>query len=256
MNVHEHGEAALHIDVAQVGHDGVRGGRVEARHGLIGEHDARLLREGARDRDALLLAARERAGASPYLVEDADRVERTQGDLAVFRARQAEQRAVGGRVGEAADERVAVDVRALGQVEGLEDHADVAAGLAQLSAPQRGDLVRADGHATLGNGHEPVDRANERRFAGAREPDDRHHLARAYLERDIAQRAGAARVGDGDVVERDAPRGGTRREPSVRPGARIACVAVRSSVRSFVRSRLRCHQSISSRTDAARRRSG
>ena len=38
--------------------DGALGARVERRRGLVEDHQRRVLQEGARDRDALLLAAR------------------------------------------------------------------------------------------------------------------------------------------------------------------------------------------------------
>src|SRR5262249_62134714 len=53
------------------------GGRlwIEARHGLVGQHYRRFLREGTRDGDPLLLPAREPIRPAVGLVEKTDGVE-------------------------------------------------------------------------------------------------------------------------------------------------------------------------------------
>src|SRR5690606_20815027 len=59
VQVDDGGDAVLARDALEVRHHGVRGGRVEAGHRLVGEHHRRLLGQGPGDAHALLLAARQ-----------------------------------------------------------------------------------------------------------------------------------------------------------------------------------------------------
>ena len=59
----EHGEVVLERQPPQQAHDLFGGFWIEARDRLVGEQDARALRQRPSDRDALRLAARQRAGA-------------------------------------------------------------------------------------------------------------------------------------------------------------------------------------------------
>ena len=52
---------------------------VEVRGGLVGQHERRVVRERARDRDPLLLAARQVAGAVVHAVGEADLLEQLDG---------------------------------------------------------------------------------------------------------------------------------------------------------------------------------
>lgn len=61
MEAAEHGNPALLRDRPQHAEDHRRRRRVEAGYWLIGQDEATLLGEHARDRDALLLATRERS---------------------------------------------------------------------------------------------------------------------------------------------------------------------------------------------------
>src|SRR5690606_17709397 len=71
VQVHDGRDAVLARDALEVAHHGVRGGRVEARYGLVGEHHRRLLGQRPRDAHALLLAAGERVGPHERLLGDA-----------------------------------------------------------------------------------------------------------------------------------------------------------------------------------------
>src|SRR5437870_1391205 len=71
-----------HAVLREVGHDVkdfVDHLRIERRGGLVEEHDLRLHRQRTRDRDALLLAAREVRGVVLCLVRDADPLARRHG---------------------------------------------------------------------------------------------------------------------------------------------------------------------------------
>ncbi len=72
----DHDRATELVDRAaqKLEHLGGRG-RVEVAGRLVGEDDCRLRDQGARDRDALLLAARELGGAVLSPVRDADGLE-------------------------------------------------------------------------------------------------------------------------------------------------------------------------------------
>src|SRR5690625_1692791 len=72
MQVDDGGDAVLAGDAFQVVHHGARGRRVQAGYRLVGEHDRRLLGQGAGDTDALLLAARKCVRADVSLLGDAD----------------------------------------------------------------------------------------------------------------------------------------------------------------------------------------
>ena len=120
------------FSLLEVLEDRVGQDRVERGDRLIGQDQLGLLHQGAGDAHPLLLAAGERVGAHVRLVGQPDLLQAGHGPLVV----------VGGEVVEQAQERVDVaqaagqDIghhrRALDQVELLEDHADLAADLAQL----------------------------------------------------------------------------------------------------------------------------
>ena len=63
---HERGRAAARP--LQLGLDGPLVGRIERRGGLVEDQDRRVLQQRARDRDALLLAARQLQPRSPTIV--------------------------------------------------------------------------------------------------------------------------------------------------------------------------------------------
>src|SRR5581483_4484979 len=56
VQVDDRGDPLLAVDPAQVVQHGDRGFGIERGHGLVGQHQSRLLRQRPRDRDALLLA--------------------------------------------------------------------------------------------------------------------------------------------------------------------------------------------------------
>ena len=118
---------AAAVQVLEQGHDLHARARVEGAGGLVGQDENRLVDEGARDRDALLLAARELRG------------------VMVLAIRQADRRQLGLRpLPPIARRRLAVEQRQLHvlqrrrprqEIEGLEDEAD-------LLVADAGQLVR------------------------------------------------------------------------------------------------------------------
>ena len=100
----------------------------------------------------------------------------------------------------------------------LEDHADARADLAQLPGRCVAHAHVVDDDVALRERHEPVDGADERGLAGARQPDDDQHLAVGDVERQASQGMDAPGIGDGGVLEAD--RG--HRPPGVEERARWA----------------------------------
>ncbi len=200
-----------------------RGGR------LVEEQDARLERQGAGDRHALLLAAGELGRVVAGAVGEADGLELNAG------------LGLGVLAGEAADADQGLGDVAEGghvrpEVELLEDHADVAAHRADGAGGQAHALARraegvAEGLAVdldqaAGRLLEEGDAAEQRRLARARRADDAGDLAARRREVDAVEDAGLAE-GLGEAADADG-RGGrrahanrylARRRSAVRPRA-------------------------------------
>lgn len=102
------------------------------------------------------------------------------------------------RTGQFERQRDVVEHRARRQqVEVLEDHADLAACLAQRTGRQQHQVAPADDDIAFGRPREQVDGAHERALAGAASADDAEHLALRDRQVDIAQRIDpAARAGE------------------------------------------------------------
>jgi len=173
--------------------DALRRDRVERRGGLVHQQDLGLHRERARDAQPLLLSPRERqrGGVQPILdlVPQRRRLEaRLDASAQLF-----------ARTGEPVDPQAVGDVvenRFRKRVRALEDHPDAAAQIDHVH--RRGvDVLAVDGDGTLDAraGHDvvhPVQRAQERRFATARRPDQRGDLVGADLDGDLLEHAAIA----------------------------------------------------------------
>ena len=160
--------------------------RIESAERLVVEHHLRVAREGARDADALLHAARQLIGElvrgvlEPHEAQDLLRA------LVPFALAHPLHLEAEGDVVDHAPMRE--------QAEVLEDHGDrVAAQLPELRAVGLHDVTAGDLDAPGRRLDQADERAHERRLAGAGEAHDDEHLSRPDLERDVA---------DGD----DAPR--------------------------------------------------
>src|SRR3954469_8135365 len=75
---HHHGRSVLLVQLLENAHDLVAHGGVEIAGRLVGEHDARLSDDGARDGDALLLAAGELRRKVMNARRKSDAIERRQ----------------------------------------------------------------------------------------------------------------------------------------------------------------------------------
>ena len=169
--------------------------RVERARGFVAQHNLRVRSKGARNGDALLLAARKLAGVIVRLAgksHEFEQFERASFGLFLRRAMQFER------------ERDVAQHRALGeQAEILENHANGLAQIDELLAGIVGHIGAIDEHAARRGTLEQVDAANERRLARARLADDAEHVARLNMQVDIAQRlvrAGRADIGFRKVV--------------------------------------------------------
>ncbi len=160
--------------------DGEDGGRVEARRRLVEEQDLGLDGEGARQRQALLLAARHHAGRRAGEIVEPRQLERAAHERRPLVPRHA------------------VDLQRVGDVGGggaaqqhrpLEDHGLAPANLAVGGAAGEGDAAgrRAD---------QPVQDAHEQALAGAVRPHDHRPGAAAELEVDAVEQAAPARLED------------------------------------------------------------
>ena len=164
--------------------------RVEVRERLVHQERGRLADDRPAHRDALALAARQRAGrrssssSSPSI--RADLLDALL-DLGLRRLPHLEAVAEVLRDGEVRVERVV-----------LEDHRDVA-------VPRREPrhLALADPDLALGHLLEAGDHAQQRRLAAAGRADEDHELAARDREADVVDRAHVTRVDLSDPLEPD-----------------------------------------------------
>src|SRR6185436_8361290 len=114
---HQHHRVPLGVELVEQRHDLGRGCRVEVAGRLVGEEDRRVVDQGAGDRHALALAARQLVGIVVHAVAQAYPLEGAAGALPPHAARHA-----------GVDERQLDVLQGIGagqQVEGLEDEADL-----------------------------------------------------------------------------------------------------------------------------------
>ncbi len=165
--------------------------RGEAERGLVEEQQARADHEGARDREHLLLASRQRArGLACALAKDGKERERALRRLGDARPRHGmaahEQVLVHGELGE--------DFAPLGHV------AD--AGGDDGVGRRAGDVAAVEDNAPRVGAHEARDRPQGGALAAAVGAEERHDLARADRERHVLQRAALA-IGDRHGIQRE-----------------------------------------------------
>src|SRR5690606_15097171 len=184
--------AVLARDGVQQVHDLAARVDVERARRLVREDDPRHAHQCARDRDALLLAARELLGPRVEAVAETHALEHLRGE------RPALPELPPARVEQGRDD-VLQRGAALEQVELLEDEPEVGA-----TAPRPGAAGEpADGHAVehvlaaRGGVEQPED-VEEGGLARPRAPDDRHVLARVHGEVDPTQDLERAVVGEHD----------------------------------------------------------
>ncbi|MPL60848.1 hypothetical protein SDC9_06410 [bioreactor metagenome] len=183
---------------------------VERRGRLVQHQDRRVLEEGAGERDALPLPAREphaafakrRVIAAVALEID----EATDELVGLGRLRGGDHLGLG-RVGAAVEDvlaRRAVEHRGL-----LRDHADLPA---QGFLRHRAQVVAVDAHRALLGVVKPQQQRDEGRFPRPRGADDADPLARADGQGDVIEPARLPAIGEGDVVEGDLAAHAVQRE--------------------------------------------
>ncbi len=154
---------------------------VEVGERLVHQHERRLDDDGARDGDALLLAAGELAGELVFLALEAD-----QGDRLVDAARRLGLRHAAHHQAEA-DVLAHRHVREQGVV--LEHHAEAA-----LLRAERVDAAFVEPDAAAGRGQEPGDAVQRGRLAAAGGAKQGDELALLDRQRDVAERVEGAEV--------------------------------------------------------------
>ena len=172
---------AAPVQIEQNLHHLATGAAVERPRRLVGQNDRAAVHQGARDADALLLAARKLIGT---VVEA----------LSKAKSREQFSRAhMAGRFRDAGVDRGNFDIGARGelrqQIVALKNETEpIAPQRRQLRRIERGRLAPVK---AVDAGTRPIETAQyiqQRRFAGARGAHQRDHLARADFEIDVAQR--------------------------------------------------------------------
>ena len=213
MRDHDQRGALLAVEVEHQLHHLLAGGEIQAAGWLVGQQHGRLHDEGACQRHALLLAARQHLGIVAQALRQADARQHVARRLAgVAPAGQLQRQHHVFKRGQVAE-----------QLKALEHEAD-------LACAQRGAGVFADGkqvfavdaHRAARGRVEPGDDGQQRALARTRGADDGHGLARGQAEMDIAQniqRAG----GIGDRLENMLHRDDLGRERFRRCAGRRFC---------------------------------
>src|SRR5688572_9467380 len=148
---------------------------------LVENEELRLHRERARNRELLLLAAREVAAAPvQHLPEHRKHRVDARRNLRAARLRRESHL------------EVLLDGEPRKDLAALRDVADAAAH--PLVRRRAREIAAIEGDAAAFRRHETHERAQERRLAHAVSPEQRRHLARGQLERDVAQDVAAAVV--------------------------------------------------------------
>ena len=188
----DEGRVVLGGDGLQQGHDGAPRLRVERPGRFVGEDDARPAHEGARDGDALLLAARHlsRVGVEPIAEADAlEHVRRESPALPEGRARGVEHRHF----------HVLEGGPGVEDVELLEHEAEGVAAQARAPSFAQGlHVLPLDRVGALVGQVEEPDDVEHGRLAGSGAPDDGDVIARVDLEIHAAQDPQIRAVGELD----------------------------------------------------------
>ena len=162
---------------------------IERARDLVEQHQPRLHRERAHDRDALLLPTREPIGVVVALVPHADPVEQRVRPVGRVGLRELEH--LGRR-----ERHVVEHAHVREQVEALEHDPDVLAQRVQVDAATRHPLA-VEPDLTLLDRLQRVDAAQQRRLAAARRPDEAHDLVLLDAQGHAAQHLVVAEVACG-----------------------------------------------------------
>ena len=168
------------VDLAEQPHDLDREVGIEVPGRLVRQEQLGLVDDRARDRDPLLLAARQRAGQDVEPVLEADPLERVVRAPLLLAAR--DPRDVQD-VGDVLERRLALD-----ELEVLEDDADRASQVGDLRVRKRRDLAAADDDLPLGRQLLPEEEPQQRGLPGPGGARDEDELPALDLEADVAER--------------------------------------------------------------------
>jgi hypothetical protein len=178
--------------------------RVEGRRGFVEQHDSGFHRQRPGDCDALLLPTGQLRGVLVALFGDADALEQLHRPrLCLLFGLLAHLDRGEGDV---------VQDRLVGEeVERLEHHAHLGAQRSEVGA-LIGEQGAVEVDLAAVDRFETVDRATQRRLAGARRTEEYHHLPGGDVEVDVAQHVQVAEMLV-DVLQRDHRRGCHVRSP-------------------------------------------
>ena len=213
VQVADHGDAEVPVDVLQRVHHHLGVARIERGDRLVGQDDLGLLHQGAGDGDPLLLAARQRVGALAGQARHVETLQRREAHGLFRVGPEFQQRPRGRHMEGAAHHHVGQHVEAAGQVELLEDHGAAGSPLPERAAAQGGDVGIAEADLPGCRIAQPVDHAQERRLAGTRLADHPQELARRHDERHLVDGTLAAKAFDNAL------------QPQHRAPRRFACLA-------------------------------
>ncbi len=174
MRDEDAGEGERRAEIEEEVEDGGASLAIEAARRLVGEKEGGATRDGARDRDALLLTAGELVRELVGVILQADRGKRLECARPAIRLDR--------------DLDVLDGAERAKQVERLEDEADLAAAVRAERAPSCGRQIdAADDDAALVRAVERAEQREERALARAGRTDERDQLATRYGERDASQ---------------------------------------------------------------------
>ena len=201
VDIQQNGDIVLFVDTNKVLHDLAGRNRVQRSHRLVRKDDFGILVECAGERHALLLSAGHLIAAGIGLVQDADLIQTLQGAHLLFLAENAAEHTEEIHIGHIGCQNI-FQCRAAGnQVEALENHADLTAIPAQLLALECIDIDTVNRQCAAGHIVHTVDAAQNGRFAGAGEADDRDKFALLDVQIDILQRGKAVGIGLVDMFK-------------------------------------------------------
>jgi hypothetical protein len=185
VQVRDDHAVVLVMDAAQRVHHHLRIHRVEAGNGFIGQDDARVLHQGAGNRDALLLAARQGLGPLGGLFGDAQPVKNGERLEHIVIRPEAEHRGQGGAMRQRAMQDVRHDIHARHEVELLEDHRALALPIALGRAGQAKDVAPVEQNLALRGVRQTVHDAQKGGFARTRPPDHADEAGAFDREADV-----------------------------------------------------------------------
>src|SRR5260221_2286449 len=175
----EEGETALRAQAPQEADGVARPSRVDGGDGFVREEGARILVEGARDRHALSLTAREGVRPLEELLADADAFE-DRGDAVEISLGREQHRADRGEESERAEatrDHVLRDAQVRHQREVLVHESDAGPHRPQRGGPQPIEVGIVDEHAAARRLRSAAEEAQECRLARAARSDERESLA-------------------------------------------------------------------------------